>query len=172
MAKPTAIERELARVAHKCWCERMVRAGWVGGPRFQPEKKIHDAIKPFARLSRIDQRQAILGVRVADATDMLAGSIDYLRSPATELGPRDVRIGSEVLLAQSPSRRGVVVGLDADPDWPGCLLSIRVRWPSGEVTAHLAPECELFVPSGVQPTDQDSKSRQTPLRARKPPSGI
>lgn len=152
MAKPTALERQLAELAHTLWCQQMIRDGWTGGRTYQPSKKIHDAIRPFARLNKADQRQAILGLRVSDIPDTMARSVDYARVPVPELGPKDVRVGTEVQFAQSPDLHGVVVGIERDPEWPGCLRTIRVRWSSGETTSHLAPECELAVcPPGSTP---------------------
>jgi len=143
MARPGPAELELAALAHRLWCERMAALGWRSGPTYDEERRTHDALVPFEELGPVDQRSTALGVPGTEIVEMLRDIPGYTRGVSREFALQELRFGLHVTFTGNRREQGTVESWEADPDWPGCVRSITVRWESGEVIVHPAAECEV-----------------------------
>ncbi len=143
MATPLACELELAEIAHRLWCQRMIAAGWTPGTRFDERARTHDAIVRFPELTAVDRRNTALGVVASDLASTLQTIADYPRGADREFCESEMHVGMRVGSADDPTQFGTVIGWTLDADWPGCLTLIAVEWDSGERVDHVAAEREL-----------------------------
>lgn len=143
---PSPTILKLAAIAHELWREQMLRDGWKHGPAFDRERRTHDALVPFERLSPQDRRHACLGIECAELERQLVFTIVYQRGPDREFAAEELRPGLEVGLCDPAQPdglsgiRGVVERWQADAQGE---LVIFVRWSTGELSEHLACEREL-----------------------------
>ncbi len=126
----------------------MAAEGWSHGSRFDPATRTHDALVPFKDLDPMDQRETIVGIMSLELTSTLRSIVEYPRDEVRELTLREVRPGMRVRSTVDAVERGTIESWIADPTWPGCLSTIRVRWDSGEVIDHAAAERELTPDAG------------------------
>lgn len=125
---------DLAIVAHKLWCAKMLRDGWRPGPRFDAQAKVHDAIKGFDRLSEVDQRHARTAILADELDARLAAAVTYPRGPDRELSLDDMRSGA---LVRSAASGATPTGLIESWERDGPRLTlIRVRWSDGSRSEH------------------------------------
>jgi hypothetical protein len=130
----------------------MTSEGWSAGAVHDPAARTHDALVPFERLRPVDRRHTTLGVMAEEVMRVLADIPEYARTPCPELGEDDLRLGMRVTFMGDVAQQGSVTGWDIDPDWPGCVVVIRVRWDSGENHEYAAAERELYpLPVGSAP---------------------
>ncbi|QKK07510.1 MAG: hypothetical protein HND58_04585 [Planctomycetota bacterium] len=146
MHAATALDR-LAAIAHDLWRDRMERAGWTRGQRYEPRAKHHDALLPFDQLDARDQERALLGIRALDCFEQLAEAIDYQRGPDREFTLDDMREGLPVVhndpggpTPLAPGEPGRIVEWKADA---GRLSAICVRWADGSTSEHHPAAGEL-----------------------------
>lgn len=139
-----AITRDLARIAHALWCRKMVACGWMYGETFSPEKRTHDALVPFDRLSLHDQNNAVLIIQSEGFESKLERAIDYPRGPDRQFIPSEMRVGlpvgwaAGVKLADPLRDPSTEIGtIDSWEIKSGELSVIRVRWPGGELLEHI-----------------------------------
>lgn len=150
-AMPTNVTAELAAVAHRIWCDRMLADGWRYADRYSETERTHDALVPFDRLDRRDQRAARLGIVAEELEPRLASAIRYSRGPNREFLVEEMLQGRRVVFCphmRSPAPEqvtgadiGTVESWDVDDD--GELDLIRVRWPDGQVVEHAPGLLEL-----------------------------
>jgi hypothetical protein len=143
MAHPHPIEFEIAALAHRLWCERMNAKGWTYGAEYSAARRMHDALVPFSSLSSRDQRDTVLGVMSLELIDSLQEMVDYPRGPDRELSTDELRVGMRVMPPDNAVEYGTVLSWEPDPDWPGSVLTIRVRWVSGDIIDHPAAGREI-----------------------------
>lgn len=142
---------DLAAVAHRLWCARMLSNGWTYADRFDAALHTHDALVPFTRLERRDQRAARLGVLAEELESRLISAIRYSRGPNREFLIEEVVKGRKVAFCPNmkpPPRASVQQeGVGEIDSWTvdsdGELDLIRVRWPDGQVTDHVPGLLEL-----------------------------
>lgn len=143
MSDAQALIWKLARIAHETWCDRMIQDGWRAGTEFDANARTHDALVPFDQLDAIDRRSTYLGIATADIASEIEKACQYTRSEPRELGTCDMHVGLRVRSCDTPTEIGTVESWEEDRNFPGTLNSIRVRWDSGEVVDHAAPEREF-----------------------------
>lgn len=144
------LANEIARLAHRCWCRRLLARGWTPGDRFDPDERTHDALRPFEQLSALDREQLArcagwreIEKALADAAAAVLGE--------RELGAADMRVGLPVRLAEGPLRAdlsrplGWVVSWEVASPETGRLALVRVRWDDGEVVDYAPSEHELEI---------------------------
>lgn len=148
MLEQSTLEWKLARLAHEEWCARMKNEGWRQGTTFDAEEHLHDALVPFDELSPADRRSVYIGIVASDITELVYQACDYPRGETRELTTADVRTGARVQHTDEPSEFGHIETWQEDPNFPGALNWIRVRWDSGEVIEHAAPEREIRLVDG------------------------
>ena len=143
----------VAAVAHRCWCKRMLEAGWRPGKLFDPESKEHDCLRPYHDLTPFKRAQIKQRARWEELEPRLASAIDdALMVP--EFSAQDIYVGMTVRFADDDSGDiGRVVGWETVDEDSGVLESIRVEWPSGEVVEY-APNGQAIVPTEV-PGEED-----------------
>ncbi|MFG0260554.1 MAG: RyR domain-containing protein [Phycisphaerales bacterium JB041] len=146
MHAAAALDR-LAAIAHDLWRDRMERAGWTTGRRFDPREKRHDALVPFDQLGPRDRERAVLGIRALDCLELLAGAVEYQRGPDREFTLGDMREGLAVVhndpegrAALAPGEPGHIVEWKSDA---GSLRAICVRWADGSTSEHHPAAGEL-----------------------------
>jgi len=146
---------KLAAIAHELWCRRMREDGWKAGPRYDPQRRVHDALVPFAQLADHDQRAARLRVEASEIAERLAGVIDgFPRGPDRPFVIEEMRRGLEVVFCANgpprslsevaPNDRGRIVSWETDDD--GELTLVTVRWAGGEEVGYVPQERELARP--------------------------
>lgn len=137
--------RQLAEVAHECWCESMHRKGWRHAAEYDPAARTHDALVPFSRLKRCDQQHACNVVGAEGIELMLAKLISYPRGPERPFLAEELTEGLQVGLAKdldpSGTQRGRVRSWSLTAE--GDVEEIKVSWADGEESSHQAAECEL-----------------------------
>lgn len=126
--------QRVAAVAHDCWRARRREEGWSLGPGYDPNAKLHDALRSFDDLPERDQKMALMSVRVEQIMSTLASAIDYPRGPDRPFYLDEMQEGRPVALAprdpSGPRRLGAIVGWEVVD---GELAVIRVRWEDGGV---------------------------------------
>lgn len=138
----------LAALAHDAWCRLQHGRGWVRGPAYDVEHRMHDALVPFDRLSRVDRDTALACVRasLAEIEQVLVDAIRYTGGPARIFTLEEMRVGLAVAWAdgvnggEPPQGHGEVVSWEHEGS---SLRVIRVRWPDGRVSEHFPSEGEL-----------------------------
>ena len=119
----------------------MRRDGWHASDTFDAQKRAHDALVPFERLSRRDRRSLRIAVIAEELKLNLADVVEYERGPDRVFLVEEMSVGLRVGMAPTdePSHRddvpGVVVDWAVDPATRE-LESIQVRWDDGDVTHH------------------------------------
>ncbi|QKK07551.1 MAG: hypothetical protein HND58_04795 [Planctomycetota bacterium] len=148
MHAATALDR-LASLAHDLWRDRLERAGWSRGPRFDPVAKRHDALVPFDQLDARDRERAVLGVGTLDCLEQLADTIDYQRGTDRAFTLDEMREGVPVVhndpdrndpSTLAPNEPGRIIEWKAEA---GQLRCIRVEWADGSTSEHHPADGEL-----------------------------
>ena len=140
------LAEEIAAVAHRCWCKRMLAQGWTLGDRIDPDERTHDAIRPFHELSPFDREQIRQRVEWEECERHLADAItDALDE--RELTEQDLRPGMLVRLFDAPLRED----LTREP----AFAELPLADPDAHALHRLAPEHlrpRTTTPSSVSPT--------------------
>jgi hypothetical protein len=123
----------------------MRASGWTHGREFDPAAHTHDAIVPFEELLPADQHSVVSEVMTGDLLESLTTLPQYGRGHERELTASDVRVGTRVVYRDEVAEKGTIVNLQLDPNWPGCLEAITVRWDSGETHDYAPGDGELCV---------------------------
>ncbi len=136
----TTLADEIAALAHRCWCRRMLQEGWLPGPSLDPAAKTHDALRPYGDLSPEDRarlRQCVTYDAVAESLDQ---SIAFALEKR-ELAARDLVVGMRVRQVNGdPDEVGTVVAWSLCPSEPVLLNLITVKWLSGDVGEYCPAE--------------------------------
>ena len=150
MSSPTVLE-ELARIAHRLWCDSMLGQGWRSGLVYDEAHRVHDAIVDFDKLTPLDRHHTLIAIESLGIERQLERAVEYPRGPAREFSAEEMRRGLPVGLACSsdgaggrPSgqERGLVESWEIEPA-TGLLKLIRVRWADGTLSEHFPSEREL-----------------------------
>lgn len=134
---------EIAALAHRCWCKRMLEAGWRPGKLLDPAAKTHDAIRPYQDITPEDRARMRQCVTNEPMAEWLAKSIDIVLTDR-ELSARDLFVGMRVRQVDGdPEEIGTVLSWTFSPSEPDLLDLITVEWRNGEVCEYSPAEHEF-----------------------------
>ena len=140
----------IARAAHECWCRAMRKAGWTPGDRYDPDRYVHDALRPFDELSAFERDAIARHVQDDELEKHLVNAVYLRRGPTREFTADEVKVGLRVRHADTPpgdgAEFGTVQSWIVEDREVGRLATIRVKWDDGTVQEHPACECELARP--------------------------
>lgn len=141
----STLNDELAAVAHRAWCKRMVEQGWRPGERIDEDARTHDALRPYGELSAFDREQIRRRVVWDEFEQRLADAIvDALMN--RELSAGDIYVGMPVRMLDDPAQDvGHIVSWDPAEAPSGVMTTINVKWPDGEVVGY-CPTLHELVP--------------------------
>lgn len=136
---------ELAALAHRAWCVRMLEMGWKPGKLLDPEAMTHDAIRPYPDLTEEDREQLRLRVVWDELEEHLAEAVhDPLME--RELSARDLYAGMRVKLCDHEDGPiGKVVSWRLMEGLTTVVEAISVQWPDGRVV-EFCPAERVIVP--------------------------
>lgn len=126
---PDDAEEILSHAAHLLWARRMRWEGWRYGDAYDAQRKVHDALVPFAQLQARDRRQLRIMLEAEEFADRVARLVDYPRGAARPFTVPEMRINRDVALVGQPGQIGKVESWTVGRD--GELERIWVRWPDG-----------------------------------------
>lgn len=137
---------QIASVAHELWRRNLEREGWRPGPRFDADKRIHDAMVPYRELSPFDQRQVRVGVECCELDEELLRSVDHVRGPSREFRVEEMREGLPVQLTapfgdDPVEAQGTIEKWEPGPE--GSVETIHVRFPDGDLVGYCPSQREL-----------------------------
>lgn len=136
---------EIAAIAHRCWCKRMLEDGWRRGASVDRQGKGHDAIRAYEELTDFDKVVIREQVECDELERQLANAAGEVLEPR-ELAAADLHIGMPVRVAGSARNQvGQVVGWEPS-EVAGRLAAIKVQWPDGAVLDY-RPVDRLIVPA-------------------------
>lgn len=147
----TGTIQDLAAVAHHMWCDQMRATGWTYADHFDEAARTHDALVPFERLDRRDQRAAQRGVLAEELKPRLINAIRYSRGSNREFLTEEVQRGRQVVFCprlKPPPAAAVQPGDIGEIDsWTvngdGDLDLIRVKWRDGRIVEYVPALLEL-----------------------------
>jgi hypothetical protein len=140
----TDLDHQVAAAAHRCWCKKMLEAGWRPGKIYDATAKTHDRLVPFEKLTAFDQSQARLWVEIEELVDRLAESMRFAMSQR-ELSANDIFVGMRVRIGD-PERLefGRIVSWDIADKATGSLEMILVEMDDGSVLDFIPAEGMLI----------------------------
>ncbi|MGD9689504.1 MAG: hypothetical protein AB7K52_07145 [Phycisphaerales bacterium] len=141
---------QIAALAHACWRASRRADGWKRG-RFDPDRRTHDAMGAFDRLTPEDRELIAIAVESSEMSRLLAELVDLPRGPERPFTTRELRRGQPVGLANGvridqPGVSARAIGrVHAWESQPGSVFprSITVHWPGGALTRHAPLDRDL-----------------------------
>jgi hypothetical protein len=136
---------EIAAVAHRCWCKRMLEEGWRRSTSVDCQGKGHDAIRAYEELTDFDKVVIREQVECDELERQLANAAGEVLVHR-ELAAADLHIGMPVRVPGGARNQvGHVVGWEPC-EVAGRLAAIKVQWPDGAVLDY-GPVDRLIVPA-------------------------
>lgn len=156
------LQDQIARVAHLCWCKKMMSDGWRPGKLMDERSRTLDGLVPYERLPASIRMQLRRSIGWDEFEDQLAECAEWAMNHR-EWCADDVFKGMRVQFADSDELGRIVSWEVLDPA-TGLLGNILVEWDDGEKCEHHAGEQVLLAVDEDQENEPKGKrgDRQNP----------